>query len=107
MRTAILNAAKELNIKLVAKGVYFQTSGPRLETRAEINFMKNYADIVGMCMASEATLAKELGLRYANISTVDNYAHGIIAAETLDYKQIVADASKSKDNLEKVLLKLI
>jgi len=107
LRTAILNAAKELNIKLVEKGVYFQTSGPRLETRAEINFMKNYADIVGMNMASEATLAKELGLRYANISTVDNYAHGIIADEELDYKQIVADASKSKVDLEKVLVKLI
>jgi len=107
LRTAIINAAKELNIKLVAKGVYFQTLGLRLETRAEINFMKNYADIVGMNMASEATLATELGLQYANISTVDNYAHGIIATETLDYKQIVADASKSKENLEKVLLKLI
>ncbi len=107
LRTAILNAAKELDIKLVEKGVYFQTSGPRLETRAEINFMKNYADIVGMNMASEATLAKELGLRYANISTVDNYAHGIIADEALDYKQIVADAAKSKVDLEKVLVKLI
>jgi len=107
LRTAILNVAKELDIKLVAKGVYFQTSGPRLETRAEINFMKNYADIVGMNMASEATLAKELGLRYANISTVDNYAHGIIADEELDYKQIVADAAKSKVDLEKVLVMLI
>ncbi len=107
LRTAIINAAKELNIKLVEKGVYFQTLGPRLETRAEINFMKNYADIVGMNMASEATLAKEWGLRYANISTVDNYAHGIIADEELDYKQIVADAAKSKVDLEKVLVKLI
>jgi len=62
---------------------------------------------VGMNMASEATLAKELGLRYANISTVDNYAHGIIADEVLDYKQIVADAAKSKVDLEKVLVKLI
>jgi 5'-methylthioadenosine phosphorylase len=107
LRTAIINAAKEWDIKLVEKGVYFQTSGPRLETCAEINFMKNYADIVGMNMASEATLAKELGLRYANISTVDNYAHGIIADEELDYKQIVADAAKSKVDLEKVLVKLI
>ncbi|NQE46380.1 S-methyl-5'-thioadenosine phosphorylase [ANME-1 cluster archaeon GoMg2] len=107
LRTAIINAAKELDIKLVGKGVYFQTLGPRLETRAEINFMKNYADIVGMNMASEATLAKELGLRYANISTVDNYAHGIIADEELDYRQIVADAAKSKVDLEKVLVKLI
>jgi len=107
LRTAILKVAKGLGVDLVEKGVYFQTVGPRLETRAEINLIKNYADVVGMSMASEATLAKELGLRYANISTVDNYAHGIIAEEELDYKNIVDAASKSMADLEKVLMKLI
>jgi len=107
LRTAILKVAKGLGVDRVEKGVYFQTVGPRLETRAEINLIKNYADVVGMSMASEATLAKELGLRYANISTVDNYAHGIIAEEELDYKNIVDAASKSMADLEKVLMKLI
>ena len=107
LRTAILKVAKDSGVDLVEKGVYFQTAGPRLETRAEINFIKNYADVVGMSMASEATLAKELRLRYANVSTVDNYAHGIIAEEELDYKNIVDAASKSMKDLEKVLMELI
>ena len=107
LRNTIIKVAKDSGINIVEKGVYFQTVGPRLETRAEINFMKNYADVVGMNMASEATLAKELGLRYANISTVENYAHGIIAEEELDYKKIIDEASKSRKDLEKVLLKLI
>ncbi|MGB2841046.1 MAG: MTAP family purine nucleoside phosphorylase [Halobacteriota archaeon] len=107
LRTAILKVAKDSGVDLVEKGVYFQPAGPRLETRAEINFIKNYADVVGMSMASEATLAKELRLRYANVSTVDNYAHGIIAEEELDYKKIVDAASKSMADLEKVLMKLI
>ena len=106
LRKRILEAARALNIKIVDQGVYFQTTGPRLETKAEINLIKDYADVVGMSMASEATLATELGLRYANISTVDNYAHGIVAEE-LEYKDIVAAASKSQENLEKVLLKAI
>jgi 5'-methylthioadenosine phosphorylase len=108
LRNTIIKVAKDFGgIDLVDKGVYFQTVGPRLETRAEINLIKDYADVVGMNMASEATLATELGLRYANISTVDNYAHGIIAEEELDYKKIVDAASKSRENLEKVLLKVI
>ncbi|MBA7516178.1 S-methyl-5'-thioinosine phosphorylase [subsurface metagenome] len=107
LRKSILKVAKDSGIDTVEKGVYFQTVGPRLETRAEINFIKNYADVIGMSMASEATLAKELGLRYANVSTVDNYAHGIIAEEELDYKKIVDAASKSMADLEKVLMKLI
>jgi 5'-methylthioadenosine phosphorylase len=108
LRNTLIKVAKDFGgIDLVEKGVYFQTVGPRLETRAEINLIKNYADVVGMNMASEATLAKELGLRYANISTVDNYAHGIIAEEELDYNKIVEAASKSREGLEKVLMKLI
>ncbi len=108
LRNTLIKVAKDFGgIELIEKGVYFQTVGPRLETRAEINFIKNYADVVGMNMASEATLAKELGLRYANISTVENYAHGIIAGEELDYKKIVDAASKSMKDLEKVLMKVI
>jgi len=106
LRTRILGAARALSIKIIDQGVYFQTTGPRLETKAEINLIKDYADVVGMNMASEATLATELGLRYANISTVDNYAHGIVAEE-LEYKDIVETASKSQEKLEKVLLKVI
>ncbi len=107
LRTTLIAVSKDLGLELIEHGVYFQTVGPRLETKAEINFMRNYADVVGMNMASEATLAKELGLRYANISTVDNYAYGIINEEALDYKKIVEDAAKSRRGLEKVLIQLI
>ncbi len=107
LRNTIIKVVKVFGLNLVEKGVYFQTVGPRLETKAEIELIKNYADVVGMDMAVEATLTKELGLRYANISTVDNYAHGIIEEEVLDYKEIVKTASKSREDLEKVLMKLI
>ena len=109
LRTAIIEVATDFDAAVITRGVYFQTPGPRLETRAEIDFIRNYADVIGMSMASEATLAKELGLRYANISSVDNYAHGIIAEgeEELDYKQIVEAAAKNREKLELLLMKLI
>ena len=111
LRTAIIEVATDFDAAVITRGVYFQTPGPRLETRAEIDFIRNYADVIGMNMASEATLAKELGLRYANISSVDNYAHGIIAEgegeEELDYKQIVEAAAKNREKLEVLLMKLI
>jgi 5'-methylthioadenosine phosphorylase len=109
LRKTIIEVAKDLGIDIIEKGVYFQTSGPRLETKAEINLMKDYADVVGMNMASEATLATELGLKYANVSTVTNYAHGILTGtkEELSYKLIVEEASKSGEDLEKFLVRLI
>ncbi|MBN1761478.1 MAG: MTAP family purine nucleoside phosphorylase [Methanomicrobia archaeon] len=106
LRKRILEAARSLTITIIEKGVYFQTLSPRLETKAEITMIKDYADLVGMNMASEATLATELELRYANISTVDNYAHGIVE-EPLDYKDIVEAAAQSRADVERVLVKVV
>ncbi len=105
LRKNIIKNAGKLDIKIIERGIYFQTHGPRLETKAEVRLMKNYADVVGMTMASEATLARELGLRYASICTVDNYAHGIIE-ERLDFEEIVKEASVRWDDI-KTLLKAV
>jgi 5'-methylthioadenosine phosphorylase len=58
-------------------GTYVQTRGPRFETVAEIAALSRCADLVGMTLASEATLATELGMQFAAICTVDNYANGL------------------------------
>jgi 5'-methylthioadenosine phosphorylase len=58
-------------------GTYVQTRGPRFETVAEIAALSRFADLVGMTLASEATLARELGMPFAAICTVDNYANGL------------------------------
>ena len=106
LREIIIESAKRSGIKVIEKGIYAQTRGPRLETKAEVSFLKDYADIVGMTMASEATLSKELGIPYACISTVDNYAHGIMD-EVLDFEKIVKNASRKRKDLEKLLMAVI
>jgi 5'-methylthioadenosine phosphorylase len=58
-------------------GVYWQVTGPRLETAAEIRMMATFADVVGMTMAAECVVAGELGLPYASVCIVDNFANGI------------------------------
>ena len=88
MRTAIAAAARRARVPVRARAVYAQTRGPRLETKAEIRLLRDYADVVGMTMASEATLAAEIGVAYASLCTVDNYAHGI-TAKPLTYEGIV------------------
>jgi 5'-methylthioadenosine phosphorylase len=57
--------------------VYWQTNGPRFETPAEIALIAAHADLVGMTLAAECTVAGELGLRYAAVCIVDNLANGI------------------------------
>jgi purine nucleoside phosphorylase len=58
-------------------GVYVQTTGPRFETPAEIRFFATVGDVVGMTVATECVLARELGLAYAAVCTVDNLANGV------------------------------
>jgi 5'-methylthioadenosine phosphorylase len=87
LRAALVAGAKEAKAIVRDRGVYVQTTGPRLETRAEIGFFKGIGDVVGMTMASEATLAAEIGLPYAALCTVDNFAHGLVD-EPLSFEKI-------------------
>jgi 5'-methylthioadenosine phosphorylase len=77
LRATILAAAAACGERVTDGGVYAATQGPRLETAAEINRLeRDGADIVGMTGMPEAGLARELGLEYAAITVVANYAAG-------------------------------
>ena len=106
LRKKIIKTAKKAGIKIFNKGVYFQTIGPRLETKAEINMIKHYADIVGMTMANEADLAKELGVKYAAICSADNYANGI-SEEKLNFAEIKKMQKRNKAKIIKLINNLL
>lgn len=77
VRASILAAARDCGEAVVGDGVYAATQGPRLETAAEINRLeRDGADIVGMTAMPEAALARELGLAYAAVAVVANFAAG-------------------------------
>lgn len=102
IRRRCLEAARACGIDAMDGGIYWQTAGPRLETKAEIRMMSRFADIVGMTMASEAIVAKELALPYAAICSVDNYAHGIGKNE-LAMEEISAHARLSGKIITRIL----
>jgi 5'-methylthioinosine phosphorylase len=77
MRARLLNAAAAAGERVTDGGVYAATQGPRLETAAEIHRLeRDGADIVGMTGMPEAALAREIGLEYAALTVVANYAAG-------------------------------
>ncbi len=86
--------------------IYWQTSGPRLETKAEIRLMASFADLVGMTMASEAVAAGEMGLAYASLCSIDNYASGI-SEEQLTVEVIADSASRQMGKIIKILEQLL
>jgi 5'-methylthioadenosine phosphorylase len=90
-------------------GVYWQASGPRFETPAEIALIAAHADLVGMTLASECIVAGELGLPYAAVCMVDNLANGIeaqpLSPEELE-RHREANAARLRDALDAVLPEL-
>jgi 5'-methylthioadenosine phosphorylase len=76
-RREVLAAWEASDTPLRDGGVYWQTTGPRFETPAEIRLIAAHADLVGMTIGAECTIAAELGLSYAAVCVVDNLANGI------------------------------
>ena len=82
VREVLHDAAHHSGIPHHEEGVYVCTEGPRLESPAEI---KKYriigADLVGMTLAPETFLARELEMCYAPVCYLTNYAEGVIDRE--------------------------
>ena len=77
LRQELLTAARSADVPCRDGGVYAVTQGPRLESAAEVNRLeRDGADYVGMTAMPEASLAMELGMRYACLSLLVNYAAG-------------------------------
>jgi 5'-methylthioinosine phosphorylase len=77
LRQKILDAAAAAGEAVRARGLYATTQGPRLESAAEIDRLeRDGADMVGMTGMPEAALARELGVDYAAIAAVVNFAAG-------------------------------
>ena len=77
LRSEINAAARRAGVALVDGGCYGATQGPRLETRAEITRLRrDGCDLVGMTGMPEAALARELGLDYACVALIANWAAG-------------------------------
>jgi len=100
LREALIKAARDKRIPIISEGVYAATQGPRLETAAEINRLeRDGADMVGMTGMPEAALAREMGLCYASIAVVANWAAGrgdSSDAVNLDVIRAVLDEAMGK-----------
>ena len=106
LRERVMAAAGRLGIDLVASGCYGATQGPRLETKAEIARMKrDGCDLVGMTGMPEAGLARELGLDYACLGIVANWAAGAgpDADEIITMDEVLANVKAAMDQVPRIL----
>jgi len=105
MRERCLQAAADVGYSVVDGGVYACVQGPRLETAAEINrYEHDGATVVGMTGMPEAVLARELGLAYAAICPVANFAAGRgDSAQSIQFEQVMPLLQQTMDKVRTVI----
>lgn len=105
LRRALVAAASQAGVSVVDGGCYGATQGPRLETKAEIERLRrDGCDLVGMTGMPEAVIARELGLDYACLAIVANWAAGRAPTEeviTLD--DVLANMAAATEPLPALL----
>jgi purine nucleoside phosphorylase len=106
LRERLIRAASGSGVNVAHEGIYIQTIGPRLETKAEIAMLRGFGDVVGMTMAHEATLCQEVGLAYSSICSVDNYCHGIIDT-LLIAEEITQQAEENAATINQIMIQVM
>jgi len=109
LRAKIEQAAQSIGEELVNTGVYAATQGPRLETAAEINRLElDGATMVGMTGMPEAALARELGISYAALCPVANYAAGRgDSLHAIDYEDVIININQTMVRVRKIIAQLM
>jgi 5'-deoxy-5'-methylthioadenosine phosphorylase len=88
LRNTMALAASDITLNVVKGGCYAVTQGPRLETAAEVQRLKQDGnDLIGMTLMPEVVLARELDMRCVNISVVANWGAGL-EHETISINEI-------------------
>ncbi|UTA52618.1 S-methyl-5'-thioinosine phosphorylase [Lysobacter soli] len=110
LRQEVIDAAASAGVVLVADGCYGATQGPRLETRAEIVRMRrDGCDLVGMTGMPEAGLAREMGLDYACLAIVANWAAGAgpDPDEVITLQDVLDNVAAASSGLPRLLSALL
>ncbi len=92
---ALAKAAKNKKLSVRKGGVYIATNGPRFESPAEIKAWRILgADLVGMTLCPEISLALELGMSYAGFAYGLNWGAGM--TEMIELQEDGVDELKAK-----------
>lgn len=102
LRQELAAAAAAVGQELHSEGVYVCAEGPRFETPAEIRMFRQLGgDVVGMTGVPEVVLARELGMCYAAVATVTNWAAGV-AKEPLRHDEVSQFMSRHTTRLRQL-----
>jgi 5'-methylthioadenosine phosphorylase len=96
---------RELGTPFAEGKTYVCVEGPRFSTRAESKFFRSFADIIGMTLVPEVTLARERALCYACLAMVTDF--DVWADRPVEVKEIIETMHRNADRMQKLLTALL
>jgi len=96
---------RELGSPFVEGKTYVCVEGPRFSTRAESKFFRSFADIIGMTLVPEVTLARERAVCYACLAMVTDF--DVWAERPVEAKEIIETMQRNAERMHRLLATLI
>jgi len=96
---------RELDLPFAEGKTYVCVEGPRFSTRAESKFFRSFADIIGMTLVPEVTLARERALCYLCLAMVTDF--DVWADRPVELKDVLETMRRNVDRMAGVLAKLL
>ncbi len=107
LRDVAATVIKGLGFPFQPKATYVCIEGPRFSTRAESKFFRDVmkADIIGMTLVPEVTLAREAEICYLSVATVTDY--DVWSEIPVTSKEIIETLNKNVEKTKKLIAELI
>ncbi|HZC88345.1 MAG TPA: S-methyl-5'-thioadenosine phosphorylase, partial [Nitrososphaera sp.] len=108
LRDIASNSIKKLKFPLhIEEATYVCIEGPRFSTRAESKFFRNIigAEIIGMTLVPEVSLAREAEICYLSIATVTDY--DVWADQPVSSAEIIEMLAKNVEKTKKLIADLV
>ncbi len=105
LTAAATAAGRSVGVPFVGGKTYVCVEGPRFSTRAESTFFRGFADIIGMTLVPEVTLARERALCYACLAMVTDF--DVWAERPVDAAEIAATMRQNSEKMGRVLATLL
>lgn len=102
----LVNVARVQGLQVHAWATYLCMEGPRFSTKAESRLYRQWgADIIGMTVKPEASLAREAEICYASLATVTDY--DVWKEQEVSVEMILGNMKKNEEAVRKVLMEAI
>ena len=98
-------AGREAGTTFREGATYVCVEGPRFSTRAESKFFRSFADVIGMTLVPEVTLARERALCYVCLAMVTDF--DVWADRPVEAREIVETMHQNVARMGRILSKLL